>query len=58
VPPGERVAFFSDSGHLEIAVNKGVVGNGGGAAQLLGLRVADPVRLEVQAVAAKAALPQ
>ena len=47
VPVGERVAFFSDTGQLEIAVNKGVVGNGGGAAQLLGLRVADPVRLEV-----------
>ncbi|MBP8822168.1 MAG: SAM-dependent chlorinase/fluorinase [Flavobacteriales bacterium] len=54
VPPGERVAFFGDAGLLEIAVNKGVVGNGGGASQLLGLRVTDPVRLEVVAVNEKA----
>lgn len=50
VPPGEKVAFFGDSGHLEIAVNKGVVGSGGGASQLLGLRVNDPVRLELAPV--------
>lgn len=49
VPQGERVAFFGDSGHLEIAVNKGVTGSGGGAAQLLGLRVTDTVRLELSA---------
>ncbi len=54
VPAGERVAFFGDTGHLEIAVNKGVVGNGGGAAQLLGLRITDPVRLEVVALNEKA----
>lgn len=46
VPPGERVAFFGATGYLEIAVNKGVAGAGGGAAQLLGLRVADAVRVE------------
>jgi heme-degrading monooxygenase HmoA len=39
VPAGERVAFFGATGFLEIAVNKGVAGGGGGAAQLLGLRV-------------------
>jgi S-adenosyl-L-methionine hydrolase (adenosine-forming) len=50
VPPGERVAFFGMNGHLEIAVNKGVAGAGGGAAQLLGLRVADTVRLELALV--------
>ena len=53
VPVGERVAFFGDSGLLEMAVNKGAVGNGGGAAQLLGLRVTDPVLLELAAVPAK-----
>lgn len=47
VPAGERVAFFGSSGFLEIAVNKGTVGNGGGASQLLGLQVADTVRLEL-----------
>jgi len=47
VPAGERVAFFGATGFLEIAVNKGVAGGGGGAAQLLGLRVADPVRVEI-----------
>jgi S-adenosylmethionine hydrolase len=51
VPHGERVAFFGDSGYLEIALNKGVAGAGGGAAQLLGLHVTDVVRLELEAVA-------
>jgi S-adenosylmethionine hydrolase len=51
VPHGERVAFFGDTGQLEIAVNKGVDGAGGGAAQLLGLRVTDTVRLELEPVA-------
>lgn len=50
VPPGERVAFFGDRGYLEIAVNKGVIGSGGGAAQLMGLAVNDPVRLELEKV--------
>lgn len=34
-----------------IALNKGVAGAGGGAAQLLGLHVTDVVRLELEAVA-------
>jgi S-adenosylmethionine hydrolase len=50
VPHGERLAFFGDGGYLEIAVNKGVEGAGGGAAQLLGLQVTDAVRLELEAV--------
>lgn len=54
VIPGERVAFFGDSGHLEIAINKGAVGNGGGASQLLGLHVNDVVRLEFEKVPAQA----
>jgi len=55
VPPGERVAFFGATGFLEIAVNKGVAGGGGGAAQLLGLRVADPIRLELTGMIRSAA---
>lgn len=55
VPSGERVAFFGATGFLEIAVNKGVAGSGGGAAQLLGLRVADPVRVEITGMARNAA---
>ena len=48
VPQGERVAFFGASGLLEIAVNKGAEGSGGGAARLFGLHVQDPVRIEMQ----------
>ena len=55
VPEGERVAFFGATGFLEIAVNRGVAGGGGGAAQLLGLRVSDPVRLEITGMARSAA---
>ncbi len=47
VPQGERVAFFGAAGLLEIAVNKGVEGGGGGAARLFGLHVQDPVRVEL-----------
>jgi S-adenosylmethionine hydrolase len=47
VPQGERLAFFGSTGHLEIAVNKGVDGMGGGAAGLLGLEVRAPVRVEL-----------
>ncbi|MCB9169172.1 MAG: SAM-dependent chlorinase/fluorinase [Flavobacteriales bacterium] len=50
VPQGERVAFFGASGLLEIAVNKGAEGSGGGAARLFGLHVQDPVRIELQDV--------
>ncbi len=45
-PPGERVAFFSASGMLEVANNKGATGVGGGAAQLFGVRDEDPVRID------------
>ncbi|MEO7080675.1 MAG: SAM-dependent chlorinase/fluorinase [Flavobacteriales bacterium] len=50
VPLGDRVAFFGDSGYLEIALNKGVTGAGGGAAQLLGLNVTSAVRVELDPV--------
>ncbi len=46
VPQGERVAFFGASGLLEIAVNKGVEGSGGGASRLFGVGVTAPVRIE------------
>jgi len=56
VPIGERVAFFGDTGYLEIAINKGVIGGGGGAAQLLGLEVTDVVRLELEPVPSRTAV--
>lgn len=43
---GQCLAFFNASGLLEIAVNKGVEGSGGGAARLLGLEENDAVRIE------------
>jgi S-adenosylmethionine hydrolase len=46
VPHGEKVAFFGANGLLQIAVNKGAEGAGGGAASLLGVYVGDPVRVE------------
>lgn len=46
VPEGEKLAIFSSSGHLEIAINKGVEGFGGGASSLFGLDLNDSVRIE------------
>lgn len=46
VPMGEKLALFNDNGFLEIAINKGVQGSGGGAASLLGLHVKDMIRVE------------
>jgi hypothetical protein len=46
VPTGEKLALFNEGGFLEIAINKGVSGNGGGAGSLLGLSVGDIVRME------------
>jgi S-adenosylmethionine hydrolase len=46
VPQGERLAFFNATGLLEIAVNKGVEGSGGGAARLFGVKYNDAVRVE------------
>lgn len=46
VPHGERVAFFGASGLLEIAVNKGVEGSGGGASRLFGVKETDPVLID------------
>lgn len=46
VPAGERVAIFNSSNLLEIAINKGVHGNGGGANSLFGMKLKDIVRIE------------
>ena len=46
VPMGEKLALFNENGYLEIAINKGTVGSGGGANSLLGLGVKDIVRVE------------
>jgi len=45
-PVGEKLALFNNSGHLEIAINKGIKGSGGGASSLLGLKVSDTIRIE------------
>lgn len=46
VPMGEKLARFNENDLLEIAINKGTVGSGGGASSLLGLQVKDIVRIE------------
>lgn len=46
VAPGERLALFNDNNLLEIAINKGATGSGGGADALFGLRKDDVVRIE------------
>jgi S-adenosylmethionine hydrolase len=46
VPEGETLALFSSNGHLQIAINKGVESNGGGANKLLGLKLNDIIQVE------------
>lgn len=46
VAEGERLALFGSSGYLEIAINRGAHGSGGGAATLLGLKINQSVRIE------------
>ncbi|MES2629952.1 MAG: SAM-dependent chlorinase/fluorinase [Bacteroidota bacterium] len=48
VPEGERLALFSSSGYLQIAINKGVRGFGGGASQLFGLKLNHTIRIEFE----------
>ena len=43
---GERIAIFGSSGFLEIAINKGVKGSGGGASQLFGISINDIITIE------------
>ncbi len=47
VPDGEKVALFTSSGYLEIAINRGVEGSGGGATDLLGIKENDIIRIEI-----------
>ncbi len=46
VTEGDTLALFSSNGHLQIAINKGVESNGGGANKLLGLKLNDIIQLE------------
>jgi len=46
VPPGEKLAIFGSGDFLEIAINKGVEGSGGGANKLFGLKLNDIIRIE------------
>lgn len=48
VPPGEKLALFGSTGMLEIAINKGVEGSGGGAQRLLGIDINDKIRIEFE----------
>lgn len=46
VPEGEKVAIFGSSNFLEIAINKGVDGSGGGASRLFGIKLNDTITIE------------
>lgn len=48
VDQGEKLAIFTTGGYLEIAINRGVEGSGGGATDLLGIREGDIVRIEIE----------
>ncbi len=47
VPNGEKLAHFNENGWLEIALNKGTLENGGGAASLLGIKLNEMIRVEI-----------
>ena len=48
VAEGNALALFTSSGYLEIAINKGVEGKGGGASSLFGLSLNASVRVEFE----------
>lgn len=48
VPEGEKLAIFTLGGYLEIAINRGVEGSGGGASDLLGIKENDIIRIEIE----------
>lgn len=48
VPEGEKLALFTLGGYLEIAINRGVEGSGGGASDLLGIKENDIIRIEIE----------
>jgi S-adenosyl-L-methionine hydrolase (adenosine-forming) len=58
VHQGDRVAVFNSSGLLEIAINQGVPGNGGGASELFGMRLNDVVRIEFTPAGSKTNLEE
>jgi S-adenosyl-L-methionine hydrolase (adenosine-forming) len=58
VQQGDRVAVFNSSGLLEIAINQGVPGNGGGASELFGMRLNDVVRIEFTPAGSKTNLEE
>ncbi len=45
VSPGESVVLFNPNGLLQVSINRGVNNAGGGASQLLGLRLNHPIRI-------------
>jgi S-adenosyl-L-methionine hydrolase (adenosine-forming) len=46
VKPGDKLALFTNSGYLEIAINQGVEGAGNGANKLFGIELYDTVMVE------------
>ncbi len=46
VSQGERVAIFNENNLLEIAINRGANGSGGGASKLFGVSESDIIRIE------------
>lgn len=45
VAPGDALALFTTGGYLQIAINKGAEGAGGGAAKLMGLHINDVITI-------------
>lgn len=58
VPMGEKLALFNENDLLEIAINKGTPGNGGGAATLLGIGERSTLRIEFQPRGSKNSLEE
>ena len=50
VKSGFNLALFNTTGFLEIAINRGVEGNRGSAAQLLGLALQDSIIIEFEKI--------
>jgi len=46
VSVGEKVAIFNENNLLEIAINRGANGSGGGAEKLFGVHLGDVIRIE------------
>ena len=48
VPVTEKLAMFNSNGNLQIAINGGAEGAGGGAQSLLGIRINDMLRIDFE----------